>query len=302
MVHSIILWLRTGKVAQWLGYILRPQLVALFARLFNQHGTIRIVNYHDVAPDEIAQFEKHLEFFQRNFYKVSMDDFENFLNGTMTKHNKPGLLLSFDDGLRSHFEVVAPLLQKWGFSGLFLVPSEFLQVPRDEQMKYIERHRIDSKAITHKYPDGRVSMTIDEVRLLAKTHGVVCHTHSHRRLGRGISLSAAEYEIKHSKETLERMTGVEIKGFGWVGGELLSYSAEAASIIKRLKFRYALITKAGLNNKKTRRLELRRSSLDAFWPVSLVSFHLCGLFDLLYWSQKLKISRVYKTSSEVNML
>lgn len=293
MVRSIILWLRTGKGAQWLGHILRPQIAAILARLFHQHGTIRIVNYHDVAPDEIAQFEKHLEFFHRNFYKVSMDDFENFLNGAMTKHNKPGLLLSFDDGLRSHSEVVAPLLQKWGFSGLFLVPTEFLQVPRDEQMNYCKQHRIDSKAMKHKYSDGRVSMTIDEVRLLAKTHGVVCHTHSHRRLGRGISLDEAKHEIQHSKESLEKMAGVEIKGFGWVGGELLSYSAEAASVIKQLRFQYSLISKPGLNNRKTRRLELRRSSLDASWPVSLVSFHLCGLFDLLYWSQKLKISRLY---------
>ena len=55
-----------------------------------------------------------------------MAQFTEFLNGKSWSGPKPGLLNTFDDGLRSQFEVVLPLVEKYGFSACFMVPSAFL--------------------------------------------------------------------------------------------------------------------------------------------------------------------------------
>ena len=266
-------------------------MVGWLARVLHPNGTIRIVSYHDVL--DVKSFEEHLRFFQRYFIKCTKQDFMTFLEGGALPSEKPLIVLSFDDGLRSHYKTVLPLLEKWGFLGLFLVPTEFLSCT--EQRDYVKQHRIPSKST---YPDGRLSLTLEELRELAQSHIIVCHTHSHRRLGSGVPAEEAKREIAVSNEILSNATNNEFTptngGFGWVGGEMSSYSRQAVTAIKEAGFRYALITKPGLNSEKTNKVELRRSSLDDSWPVSLVSLHLCGLFDVLYWGQKRKISRLYQ--------
>jgi len=287
MLRSIKIWVRTGTGAQLLGCVLRPWLVGLWSRVINRTGAVRIVAYHDVPDRKAAQFERHLQFFANQFGRCTIADFERYLRGEPLPSGKPLLLLSFDDGLRSHFETVAPALEKWGFGGLFLVPTEFLSA--SDQQDYVKQHRISSSST---YPDNRLSLADDELRALAENHHIVCHTHSHRRLGADVPADEARQELDVSSKTLARLIGHEVDGFGWVGGEMATYSRGAARAIKTLGFRYALITKPGLNTHRTDRFEIRRSSLDASWPVSLVSLHLSGLFDLLYWRQKSQISGI----------
>ncbi len=287
MLRSIKYWIRTGAGAQILGYLLRPGLIGWPARLFNAHGTIRIVSYHDVTVLKAAQFDEHMRFFEKHFRRCTIADFERYLRGEKLQPGKPLLLLTFDDGLRSHYETVAPILEKWGFGGLFLVPTEFLS--STDQQEYVKQHHISSAST---YPDGRLSMTAHELRDLARKHRIVCHTHTHRRLGAEVPANEVRRELEVSTEALAQLTGREVDGFAWVGGEMASYSRQAARTIKDLGFHYALITKPGLNTRSTDRFELRRSPLHVSWPVSLVSFHLCGLFDLLYWRQKREISHL----------
>src|SRR5688572_631852 len=73
----------------------------------------RALNYHDVPPRLAGAFEAQLRLFARDFVSVGPAELAALHAGDWP-HEKPGLLLTFDDGLRSHADVVAPLLEKYG--------------------------------------------------------------------------------------------------------------------------------------------------------------------------------------------
>ena len=81
----------------------------------------RALNYHDVPSQLAPAFEAQLQLYARHFVSMNYDDLLSLQAGDWP-YQKPGLLLSFDDGLRSHAEVVAPLLEKYEMTGWFMVP------------------------------------------------------------------------------------------------------------------------------------------------------------------------------------
>lgn len=85
---------------------------------------LRALNYHDVPPAGAAAFEVKRASYARLFEPVGMLELLDLLAGRWT-HQRPGLLLSFDDGLKSHAEVVAPLLERYGFPGWFAFRPAF---------------------------------------------------------------------------------------------------------------------------------------------------------------------------------
>jgi peptidoglycan/xylan/chitin deacetylase (PgdA/CDA1 family) len=91
------------------------------------------VMYHYVrdrsaAPDEaiaglnVADFERQIDELTGFGTPVNWRTFNNWLTGK-GEIPDPCVLLTFDDGLADHAEVVAPILKKRGISGLFFVPG-----------------------------------------------------------------------------------------------------------------------------------------------------------------------------------
>lgn len=93
------------------------------------HPSLRAVNYHDVPARLAEPFEEQLRFFARHFVPVGPRELGELL-ADRWPHRKPGLLITFDDGLRSHAEVAAPLLERHGFPGWFFVPAAFPEIDR----------------------------------------------------------------------------------------------------------------------------------------------------------------------------
>ncbi|MEO2003488.1 MAG: hypothetical protein ABGY41_05270, partial [Candidatus Poribacteria bacterium] len=102
----------------WTG--LNAGLLALQRARIRPH--IRCINYHDVPQAEAAAFEDQLRFYSKHFAPVGHDDLLALHEGSWER-DKPGLLLSFDDGLQSHVDVAAPLLEKYGMTGGCMVPA-----------------------------------------------------------------------------------------------------------------------------------------------------------------------------------
>src|SRR5262245_48743646 len=195
---------------------------------------IRIVNYHDVAPCHARSFERHLQFFQRRFIVTDRAGLAGLLSGHW-RHDRPGLLITFDDGLKSHAEVAAPLLEKHGMVGWFFVPTEFVDTPRERQRAYGQNHRISWS----REPGSDLgALTWDDVRRLDKNHHIVgCHTTTHMRLSQRLTAEELHCEIPQAKARLEAELGHEVDVFCWVGGEESSYSATAAEAIRQAGFR-----------------------------------------------------------------
>ena len=106
-------------------------------KLFSPY--IRAVYYHDISPSQMDAFEMQLRYFS-SFFSVDEEDLSLFHKNIWNK-NKPGLILTFDDGYRFAYEVVYPLLEKYGFKGWFFIPLGLIDIAADKQPKLINKHK-----------------------------------------------------------------------------------------------------------------------------------------------------------------
>ena len=204
----------------------------LFAYDRLRYGTqyIRVVNYHSSPADSIDTFESHLQFYKEHFSSVSLDDLKCFFekNGKWVK-SKPGLIISFDDGIYNNYSIRG-VLEKYGFVGWFFVSPGFSDTPINQQVQFAIDNRIADAAPLE---NGRMAMTWDELKELTNNHVIGCHTNTHCRLYKHLSHEQMFIEIVDSKKLLEEKLGKMIEIFCWVGGELDTYNQEAMRLIKK---------------------------------------------------------------------
>lgn len=81
----------------------------------------------------IENFKKQLDYFQDEFGFVTKEDFLNSFN---TKKPVPGVILTFDDGFKDHYQFVFPELLKRNLWGIFYVPFKVY-----ERNKLLGPHR-----------------------------------------------------------------------------------------------------------------------------------------------------------------
>ena len=99
-----------------------------------------------------------------------------FLKNGKWHKNKPGLILSFDDGIKDNFEIAYPLLEKYGFIGWFFVPTDFVITAVKEQLGFAKNHQI---TMNMDLKEDRVAFNWDEINILANNLVIGGHTRSH---------------------------------------------------------------------------------------------------------------------------
>ncbi len=289
-----------GRVATVLGVLKRSLEVTGLTpvmlralQIMHRRGYVRAVNYHATPLRHGERLRTHFEFFQKHFSSVSHSDLAEFLVDGRWEKKKPGLIVSFDDGLRSNFEVAVPLLEEFGLTGWFFPPTDFVSCPVDEQADFAERHWID---VDPEAPRGeRIAMTWKEIQVLADRHVVGCHTQSHCRLSDALSDDRMEHEIVDAKTTLEDGSGQSIDVFCWVGGEESSYSSRAAACIRRAGYRFSFMTNSAPILSGTDPLQLQRINVDSRWSADWVAFQVCGILDALYTRKRQLVVRTTRS-------
>ena len=266
----------------------------LQAKLVGPH--VRIVNYHDVPPSRAGAFERQIERLAEHFEPVALDDIIKLHEERWTAA-RPGLLLTFDDGLRSHHDVVAPILERYGFRGCFFVPVGFVDTPPEQQAEWARAHEI---LVADEYQDHRVALTWDETRELDARHVVGGHTWDHVRLRSGLPPEVLRREIADARERLGKELGHPVDVFAWVGGEESSYSAEAARAIREAGFRFSMMTNNAVVRPTTDLRHLQRTNLEARFPEALVDLSLSGFYDLLYTAKRRRVDRLTSETLSVS--
>ncbi len=250
---------------------------------------LRAINYHATPACDAARLAHQLAFLARHFVGVSLTDLDAFFAAGVWPHDKPGLLITFDDGLLCNLEVAVPLLERYGFTGWFFIPTAFADCPDETQHEFAQRHEIGAGAAMSA---GRLAMSWSELRALAARHVVGCHTMHHRRLPAGVPLEEMRGQVVEAKRTMESRLGIEVSTFCWVGGEEVSYSAAAAALIREAGFRYSFMTSSGVTTQRTNRLQLQRTNIETSFPLDLVKFQLCGAMDLFHCARRTRINRL----------
>jgi peptidoglycan/xylan/chitin deacetylase (PgdA/CDA1 family) len=221
---------------------------------------VRAVNYHVILPEEADSFEKHLRYYGR--------------------HYVPGLIVSFDDGHRSHFEIAAPLLEKYNFTGWFFVPIGLMNL---EGNRFADRKEEQTAEET--------ALTLEQLQYLDRHHIVGSHTETHCRLRKTVESERLEREICGSQQSFEKVLGHPVASFCWVGGEEDTYSREAADLIKQ-SYQYSFMTNNAVIRPSENPLQLQRTNIEAENPLWLVRFQLSGLMDIFYAAKRRRVNRL----------
>ena len=224
---------------------------------------VRVINYHNTEKEYIQLFEKHIKYLNDTFKIITLHEFKEFLNGNVSFNEKPGLLITFDDGYISNYEYGIDVLDKYGIEGTFFISSD--KINGDE--KYI-----NLKQLKH---------------MIERGHKIGCHTSSHHRFVETDSKEVLEREIIESNGILNKELDMSNDCFCFVGGELPVYTKQAFEMIKD-NYNYSFTTLTQVSTPNTNPMLIHRTNVESFWNLGLVKFQVSGLWDLLY-KKKAKI-------------
>lgn len=183
--------------------------------LFRNRPLIRVVNYHNTPRSRAGQMERELQQYSRAFTSVSEDDLRGYVQTGQWNKSKPGMIPVLYEGYRNGYDVIAPLLEKYGFIGWFFIITEFIKGPVTDQASYAKSHHIGMQ--TREYPEGRYALSWQEIRELSKKHVIASHARNHAELS-AMPEEARRAEIFGSQEDFQKNLGRPVLAFASLRG------------------------------------------------------------------------------------
>lgn len=195
---------------------------------------VPILIYHHIGPlhptatpnlksfsIDTEMFEKQLAYLQSKGYNtISFEQLGNNLTWNAALPKKP-VILSFDDGWENQYIYALPLLQKYGFTATFFVPTA-----------NIGHHHI---------------LNWDEIKKIDRAGMVIgAHSITHPFLNK-ITEDEAKKEIVESKQTIEKNLGKTVYDFAYPYGQ---YNDRVIQMVKEAGYRTARTTDLGIYQKK----------------------------------------------------
>lgn len=129
----------------------------------------KVLMYHDVIKDNLS--ESGFDTPGANYYKISSAAFESHISKishliSLGKIQEDSVVLTFDDGGRSFYDVIAPVLEKYGFVGHFYIATQYigsLSFLSEHEIKELSDrgHIIGSHSVTH--PSNIQTLTKEEI-------------------------------------------------------------------------------------------------------------------------------------------
>lgn len=95
----------------------------LYISMYHYTRDLQHSRYPEIKGLDLPLFKKQLDFFEREFSVVRMEDVIEAVNGGKNLPDN-ALLLTFDDGYIDNFTVAFPLLMEHGMQGSFFIPGK----------------------------------------------------------------------------------------------------------------------------------------------------------------------------------
>lgn len=116
--------------------------------------------YHDVyrGVDKSSGFQSPVS----KTYKVREDIFEEQVKSCVGRD----VVFTFDDGGESFIKIISPILEKYGFRGLFFISTKYIGTPgflNEGQIKELDRRGHVIGSHTHSHPKDLASLTQEEI-------------------------------------------------------------------------------------------------------------------------------------------
>jgi peptidoglycan/xylan/chitin deacetylase (PgdA/CDA1 family) len=272
----------------------------LAARLRRRCGLryLRVLAYHSVGDKSLSSFQRQLGWLAARYEGVDSGKLAAFLSGEWN-YPRPGLILSFDDGLLDNYRVAAPALEAAGLRGWFFIPSGLPGPQAEAEERFCAAGELTLPG-EHRAGE-RVAMSWDEIRDLAERgHEIGCHTASHCRLRDGLESVRLEAEIGGAKRAIEKELGRECRSFAFVGGEPDTYSRAAYAAVRGSGFRYAFTTLSAPLLPGDPSLLIHRTVLDPDMDFELFKFKVSGFSDLVHAKARGQIAARLESGGETS--
>lgn len=248
---------------------------------------IRALAYHGVSDGHADAFARQLDYLCRRYESVGEEGLSEFLAGG--ERSRPGLIISFDDGLADNYRNAARLLEERGLRGWFFVVTGLLDSPEAEHEGFCLRRDIIAPA----GGQGRIGMSWAEARDLdARGHVLGCHGAGHLRYRSSLSDADIAADLAEARERMRDELGAYPRSFAWVGGEADTYKPSSYALIAQSGFSFSFTTLSAAITSGANPLLLHRTVLDADMVVGAMRVKLHGLSDAVhsYARRRLKAS------------
>jgi peptidoglycan/xylan/chitin deacetylase (PgdA/CDA1 family) len=209
--------------------------------------TPKIASPYDLTPE---QLEAHFQFFKNNGYQpITTSQLLQYRKKPALFPEKP-VLLTFDDGTKSHYTQVLPLLEKYGFKATFFIFPNATRGSKKRWLSWDELAEIagagmdiGSHALSHPYLTSRDNMDDQQYH------------------------AWLEKELVQSKRTLEEKLQIRVNALAYPFG-LYNREVEAAAIKAGYKEMFSI--NMGLNRLRENPYRLkRRLVVNTMGPKSL---------------------------------
>lgn len=252
------------------GWLLNRDLTKKFIKNFLcDEFYIRVLCYHDIADNKVGLFEKQIAFLKKEHRVINIINTQQLRDFFWGRGFLPGInvLLTFDDGSVDHYTNVAPILEKYGFSGCFFINTDDI-----EKGDFIAS-RPESKI----YP-----MSWEQVRDLAK-RGYTIGSHGARHYNMTELQPYQIYdELYGSKKILEKKIGNEVDFFAFPSGTDKELSQESILIAGEI-YDFNFIFLPGKNRfVNANRYLIRRTGVSPNYSVNHLRALISGTKDFLY--------------------
>lgn len=247
------------------------------------------VTYHDTPRAFADQFRAHLAWYRERYVNCDKAALSAFVHDGEWPHDRPGIIVSFDDGLRSNTTVAAPLLEEFGFTGWFMIPALVPDLDRTTERAFARDRLIQ---FVCEDDEQRLFMSWDEVRALAERGHEICgHSYGHKRLGENLTAAELEEEIAQPKRLLEAKLNRPIAAFAWVGGEERAFSKQAFDKIKASDYELLFSTNCRPITAGQTPWCLERYHVDVSYSLNEVRFATSGVYDMLYAPKRRRVAK-----------
>ena len=252
-------------------------------------NALRVLTYHDVAPEQQAQFAAQLRWLAKSWQFVSAAEFAALISGAEPIRGR-NLLVTFDDGYASQRRVAEEVLNPMRVPALFFVVPDFVSLTdRTVAREFIARN-IYPLVGPDQIPHGWYNMSWSDLgALLAQGHTIGAHTRTHARLSQVSAEADLEQEIVGSADTLAQRLGVAIDHFAYTFGDLASFTPQALAIARR-RFRFIYSGLRGDNAWHPAPHAVLREAIGPDDSLALVGAYVEGLADFQYARSRTRLA------------
>lgn len=208
--------------------------------------TIPVLIYHAVvkAPLEereieisLDQFKKQMSFLKKNNYKtLTLDEFYDFIQGNKVFPSR-SVLLTFDDGIKTNYTNVYPVLKKYGFTAAAFIITNSL----DQQTSDFFLNK-------------------DELEKIKDVFEYASHTHNmHGQTAAG----TPDLLVKPKEDIIKDIkTSLKYVDKNYLAYPFGAYNKELIDILKELNIKMAFTAKGGKAHPKDPVYEIDRIFID----------------------------------------